>query len=254
MPERNEDRGDEARILRFPRRGGDVAATAPPALENVRLRRGARAVLDGATLTLPGAGVTALMGPNGAGKSLTLRVLAGLVAPDSGRVRSDPERAALVFQRPVLLRRSVRANLDHALRAAGAPRAGRARRLEALLALGGLEAMADRPARSLSGGEAQRLQMMRALAAEPRLLLLDEPTASLDPRSIAAIETLVARAAADGVEVVLVTHDRGQAARLADRVAFMHQGRIAEETPAPSFFARPASDAAHAYLEGRLLL
>jgi len=245
-----------ARVLPFPRPldGRASSPARPPALDEVRVFRGGRAVLDGLTLDLPGEGVTALMGPNGAGKSLALRVLAGLVAPRSGKVRADPREAALVFQRPVLLRRRVRADLDHALRAAGAPRAGRAARLDALLALGGLETLADRPARSLSGGEAQRLAFIRALAANPRRLLLDEPTASLDPRATAALESLIAGAAADGVEILLVTHDRGQAARLADRVAFLHAGRAAEVTPAATFFDRPASDAARAYLAGKLLL
>ncbi|MEM6438083.1 MAG: ATP-binding cassette domain-containing protein [Pseudomonadota bacterium] len=257
MPEsgRGERRPGEARILRFPRRPAAAEVLdGPQTLQSVRLMRGGRAVLDGLTLSLPGEGVTALMGPNGSGKSLTLRVLAGLVAPDAGELRDDPEGSALVFQRPVLLRRSVRGNLDHALRAAGAGRSERVEKLDALLALGGLEAMADRPARSLSGGEAQRLQLMRALAADPRRLLLDEPTASLDPRSTAAIETLVARVAAEGVEVVLVTHDRGQAARLADRVAFLHHGKAVEQSPAGRFFQRPATQEARAYLDGRLLL
>ncbi|MEO0681579.1 MAG: ATP-binding cassette domain-containing protein [Pseudomonadota bacterium] len=258
MPERGSDPGaGEARILRFPARARPEAPAAPPptpVLEDIRLHRGGRRVLDGLTLHLPGAGVTALIGPNGAGKSLTLRVLAGLVAPQTGAVRADPSAAALVFQRPVLLRRRARADLDHALRAARVPRADRAARLEALLNLGGLEGLADRPARSLSGGEAQRFAFIRALAARPRRLLLDEPTASLDPRATAALEDLIARTAAEGVEIVLVTHDRGQAARLADRVAFVHAGRTAEETPADRFFARPASEAAQAYLDGRLLL
>ncbi len=243
---------DGPRILSFPRHAD--AAPPRPALEAVRVTRGRRAVLDGLTLRLPGAGVTALMGPNGAGKSLTLRVLAGLIRPETGAVRRTPRETALVFQRPVLLRRSVAGNLDHALRAAGLARRVRRERTEELLALGGLEALQSRPARALSGGEAQRLALVRALAGRPRLLLLDEPTASLDPRATAAIESIVARCAAEGVEVVLVTHDRGQAARLADRVAFLHQGRVAEAGSAARILRHPSSEAAVAYLEGRLLI
>lgn len=232
----------------------ETLADPQPALENAVLMRGGRRLLDGLTLRLPGRGVTALMGPNGAGKSLSLRVLAGLVALDLGEVRSVPLSTALVFQRPVLLRRSVRANLDHALRAARVSRRERPERIDALLEMAALGPLAAQPARALSGGEAQRLSLVRALAARPRLLLLDEPTASLDPRSTAAIEQLAARAAQEGAEVVLVTHDAGQAARLADQVVFLHRGRDAETTPAAEFFAHPRSEAARAYLDGRLLL
>ncbi|MEQ9609977.1 MAG: ATP-binding cassette domain-containing protein, partial [Kiloniellaceae bacterium] len=161
---------------------------------------------------------------------------------------------AVVFQRPVVLRRSVAANLKHALATYGVPRGERAKRLEELLTLAGLQDLADRPARVLSGGEQQRLAMVRALAAEPDLLLLDEPTASLDPQATAAIETLIGRAAAKGVKIVMVTHDRGQAQRLADEILFLHRGRLSERSAADAFFSRPNSAAAQAYLEGRLLL
>ena len=235
--------------------GGGAAGVAT--LEGVTLVRGGARLLDGLDLALPPAGLTALMGPNGAGKSLTLRLVAGLIAPDAGRVAlaaGVAGRVGLVLQSPVLLRRSVRANLDHALWLAGLGRRDRAARIAALLARGGLEGLARRPARRLSGGEQQRLAMMRALAAEPRLLLLDEPTASLDPRSTALIETLLREVAAEGIGVVLVTHDAGQARRLADRVVFMHAGRVVEAGPAEAFFEAPASEEGRAYLAGRLLI
>ncbi len=123
-----------------------------------------------------------------------------------------------------------------------------------LLRLTDLGPLGDAPARRLSGGEQQRLAMARAMAASPRFLLLDEPTASLDPRATAAIEALVRRAAAGGVKVVLVTHDRGQAARLARDVLFLHRGRLAEAAPARRFFEAPASPAARGYLKGALLI
>ncbi len=199
------------------------------------------------------------MGPNGAGKSLSLRMMAGLVKPDAGEVsfaggRPGAQDVALVFQKPVLLRRSVRANLAHALATYGVPRRERPARLADLLRRTDLEGLAQAPARRLSGGEQQRLAMARALAAGPRFLLLDEPTASLDPHATAAIEALICRAAADGVKVVLVTHDRGQAARLADDVLFLHRGRLAEAAPARRFFEAPASREARAYLAGDLLV
>lgn len=241
-----------------------VAAMAPRpeaavTVEDVRLTLGGRPVLDAMSFELEARGVTVLMGPNGAGKSLTLRVLAGLIVPDAGVVsfrggRPAPRAIAFVFQKPVLLRRSARANLGHALAVYGVPRRERPARIAELLHLAGLDAQAGAPARRLSGGEQQRLAMARALAAGPRFLLLDEPAASLDPQATAAIEALIRRAAADGVKVVLVTHDRGQAERLADDVLFLHRGRIAEAAPGHRFFGAPASAEAQAYLAGKLLV
>ncbi|MEM1343998.1 MAG: ATP-binding cassette domain-containing protein [Pseudomonadota bacterium] len=239
--------------------GRSVAPRPDPVaqLDGVRLSRGGRKLLDRFDFTVPGHGITALVGANGAGKSLTLRLIAGLIAPDAGRIDLAEDakgRVALVFQKPVLLRRSVRANLAHALRLAGVPWRARRARLDELLALGRLEGLAQRPARVLSGGEQARVALVRALAQRPRLLLLDEPAASLDPHATAAIETLVRTAVAEGVAVVLVSHDPGQVRRLADRVAFLHRGRIVESGAACSFFVRPESAAGRAYLDGRLLL
>lgn len=225
------------------------------AIDGVRL-------IDGLTLRLDAGGRTVVMGPNGAGKSLTLRLLQGLIEPTGGRIHhagrpfdaSLRRRVALVFQRPVLLRRSVAANLAHALAAHGVARAERPARIAELLVQAGLGDLARRPARVLSGGEQQRLALVRALAAEPAILLLDEPTASLDPHSTLAIERLIDQAHAAGTKIVLVTHDLGQARRLADDVAFLHRGRLTEHTPADRFFSAPQSDAARAYLDGRLLV
>jgi tungstate transport system ATP-binding protein len=235
-------------------------AALPLRLDGAVVAAGGRRLLDGATLTVAAGGITALMGPNGAGKSLTLRLAAGLIRPCAGSVRwadapsPPPGRVAMVFQRPVLLRRSAAGNLDHALAVAGLNRAARAVRRAELLALAGLTALADRPARALSGGEAQRLALARALAAGPELLLLDEPTASLDPASTAAIEDLIRRIAAQGATVLMVTHDRGQARRLADRAVFLHAGRVAEQAAAADLLDAPRSPEAQAYLAGRLLV
>jgi tungstate transport system ATP-binding protein len=232
----------------------------PVALDRVCFAAAGKRLIDGVSLALEPGGITAMMGPNGAGKSLLLRLIAGLIGPSGGRIRWGAEprpgqgQVALVFQRPVLLRRSVAANLDHALRIRGEPRAVRPARIGELLALGQLEALADHPARALSGGEQQRLALVRALGLQPKLLLLDEPTASLDPQATAAIEHLVARAALEGMTVLLVSHDSGQARRLADRVLFLHRGCLLEEGPAEAFFAAPRTVEAQAYLAGRLLV
>lgn len=234
----------------------------PVAFDDVRFTAGGKTLIDGLSLELAPGTRSVVMGPNGAGKSLFLRLVAGLIQPTAGSITYGGRaadaallrRIAVVFQRPVMLRRSVAANLKHALATYGVPRAERARRIEELLALAGLQDLADRPARVLSGGEQQRLAMVRALGAEPELLLLDEATASLDPQATAAIEELIGQAAAKGVKIVLVTHDRGQAQRLADEILFLHRGRVTERSAADAFFSRPNSAAAQAYLEGRLLL
>ncbi|MDX1593374.1 MAG: ATP-binding cassette domain-containing protein [Gammaproteobacteria bacterium] len=220
--------------------------------------RGMRLV-DGIDLEVASPGVTVVMGPNGAGKSLLLRLLHGLLVPTAGEVRwngrvfdeAARRRQALVFQRPVLLRRSVLANLEFVLRLV--PGAGRDEALQWLEHVG-LAAMAERPARRLSGGEQQRLAMARALALRPEVLLMDEPTASLDPASVVAIETLVNEARDEGTKILFVTHDVGQARRLADDVVFLHRGRLAEHTPADAFFERAVSPEARDYLAGRLVL
>ncbi|TQV77889.1 ATP-binding cassette domain-containing protein [Denitrobaculum tricleocarpae] len=233
----------------------------PPAiaLQDVVFERQGKALVDGLNLTLAAHGTTVLMGPNGAGKSLTLRIMAGLIAPGQGKIRWNgtetlpSQRVALVFQKPVLLRRSVRANLKHALKIYGVPRSEQGQRLEELLEMGHLKELADRPARVLSGGEQQRVALVRALAARPKLLLLDEPTASLDPQATAAIEDLIRTAAASGAKVLLVTHDRGQAQRLADEIVFLNHGRVTEVTSAAQFFDAPRSREGRTYLSGHLL-
>lgn len=242
-------------VIPFP----PARASEPPALqiEGLCLSRSGTGLLNGVDMTFSPTGVTALLGPNGAGKSLLLRVIAGLIAPDAGRVvapRAIQGRIGLVLQRPVLLRRSVRANLRHALALARVPRRARAERVEALLALGHLGPLADRPARRLSGGEQQRLAIIRALASNPLLLMLDEPTAHLDPQATHAIEAIVTRVAAGGTKIILVTHDTGQVQRLADQVAFLHQGRCHELAEKTAFLSHPESAAARAYLTGKLLL
>jgi tungstate transport system ATP-binding protein len=223
---------------------------------------GGRRLIDGVDVTVEAGRRLVVIGPNGAGKSLLLRLLHGLIEPAGGEVRwrGRPacreilHRQAMVFQEPVLLRRSVAANVDYALRAHGVPAAERPMRVAAALRIGRLVEHASRPARVLSGGEQQRLALARALAVEPEILFLDEPTASLDPASTLAVEELILGAHARGTAIVLVTHDQGQARRLADEVLFLDRGRVAEQTPAARFFAAPASRPARAYLAGQIVI
>lgn len=203
----------------------------------------------------PGA-PTMVMGPNGAGKSLFLRLCHGLIAPTSGSVEwsvPSTRAQAMVMQRPVLLRRSARANVVHALALAGAPRAARGKRADEVLARFGLAGIAQRPARLLSGGEQQRLAIARAWSLAPQVLFLDEPTSALDPGATRAIEDMVEAISSEGVKIVMATHDIGQARRLGGEVLFFHSGRLLEKTPAPRFFEHPQTREAAAYLRGDLL-
>lgn len=224
--------------------------TALLSAQELTFRADAATLIDIETLSLTAGGPSIILGPNGAGKSLLLRLLHGLIAPTSGQITGTAARQAMVFQRPVLLRRSVLANVTYALRAAGKPR----HRAAALLAQGELSHKARQPARTLSGGEQQRLAVIRALATEPEILFMDEPTSSLDPSASMAIEALITAAADAGTKVVMVTHDPAQARRLGHEVIFLHHGRVLEQGPASAFFAAPETTAARKYLNGGLIL
>ncbi|MFQ6547970.1 ATP-binding cassette domain-containing protein [Aestuariibius sp. 2305UL40-4] len=234
-----------------------AAAPLPLRVSKLRLEAGGQALIDGIDLALAPSGVTMVMGPNGAGKSLLLRLLHGLVPASSGEIcwgglplDEVRGRQAMVFQKPVLLRRSVAANVDFVLKSRGARDD---RRRDALLEHVGLLDRARQPARLLSGGEQQRLALARALATGPEVLFLDEPTASLDPASVGMIEDIVRAARASGTKIIFVSHDIGQARRLADDVVFLHGGRLAEHSRASRFFSSPLSEAAARYLDGGLL-
>ncbi|WP_306154788.1 ATP-binding cassette domain-containing protein [Roseovarius sp. MMSF_3281] len=229
----------------------------PLTVKGLRLELGGAKVLNALDLALPPAGCTMIMGPNGAGKSLLLKLLHGLMPPTSGTIdwagtpaAQATKQQALVFQKPVLLRRSVAANVDFVLKTRGKDQAER----NTLLDHVGLLHKAKQPARLLSGGEAQRLALARALASDPEVLFLDEPTASLDPASVLAIEAIVKEAKARGVRIIFVTHDMGQARRMADDVVFLHGGRVIEHSPAERFFPEPQSQAARDYLNGRIVV
>lgn len=232
----------------------------PIEFANVSVVAGRVIILDRVSLVLAQGPPTVLIGPNGSGKTTLLRVAMGLTAPTGGRVTwagnpaMPPLRRAIVFQRPTMLRRSVLANLRYALAHAGVPRAQWPARIAELLALVGLTGLEERPARKLSGGELQRLALARALARDPELLFLDEPTASLDPAATKAIEDVVRIVVARGIKVVMSTHDLGEARRLAGEIMLMHRGRVVETGPADAFFTRPQTDEARRFVAGELLI
>jgi tungstate transport system ATP-binding protein len=237
-------------------------ALLPLELRGLTYEAGGKRVIDGLDLAIEDRGITVIMGPNGAGKSVLLRLMHGLIAPTRGEIlwagrqldREIARRQAMVFQKPVLLRRSAAANIWHALGLRGIDRGERSIRVDGALKLAGLERHAAMPARVLSGGEQQRLCLARALSLEPEVLFLDEPTASLDPASTLAIEGLLIDAQHRGIKIIVVTHDVGQARRLAQDVVFLHHGRVIEHQPAKELFRGPQSEAARAFLAGGLVL
>jgi len=236
-----------------------MASLLPLELRDVSFVARGRTILDRVSLRLDAGMRTFVLGPNGAGKSVLLRVMHGLIAPTSGDVRwsaneapGAPRRQAMVFQRPVMFRRSALGNLRLALAIAGVPASERERRARAALERVGLVSISHQPARVLSGGEQQRLALARAWMLEPEVLFLDEPTANLDPGATREIERIVGAIHAAGTKIVMVTHNLGQAQRLADEILFIHDGRLAERTAAADFFRKPATAEAAAYLEGEL--
>lgn len=235
-------------------------ADLPIRFDNVTIATSNATLLDRVSFTITAGAPTVLIGPNGAGKTTLLRAAMGLVAPARGtitwhgREHVPPVRRAIVFQRPTMLRRSAAANIRYALSAARIARSAHDAAIDRLLALVGLEHAAERPARRLSTGEQQRLALARALAREPDVLLLDEPTASLDPASTKAIEDVIRTVSQRGIKVLLSTHDLGEARRLAGDVMLLHRGRIVETGAAPDFFDAPLTDEARRFVAGELLV
>jgi tungstate transport system ATP-binding protein len=236
-----------------------LAPLLPLKLTDVTYEAGGKRLLDHVNLELERGPRTVVLGPNGAGKSVLLRLCHGLLKPTAGEVRfNGPEsvdgrrRHAMVFQRPVMLRRSARANVAYGLMLAGVPRRARLRTADEALERVGLRHLAAQPARVLSGGEQQRLALARAWALRPELLLLDEPTANLDPSATQAIESVILAMHDAGAKLVLVTHNLGQAHRLGDEVVFLAGGRVVEQTPVDAFMRAPVSAEGAAFIKGEM--
>lgn len=220
---------------------------------------GQKIILDKINCKIKSNSITAVLGPNGAGKSIFLQTINGLFSIQSGRLNFNlmeinqeiRKQQAMVFQNPVLLRRTVIANLQFI---SNLRNKESNRFLKKILSKVGLEGYEKKPARLLSGGEKQRLSMARALIINPNLLLLDEPTANLDPYSLKLIEDLVLEENSIGKTIIFTTHDMSQAKRLATDVIFLNKGKVLEQTISKTFFKSPKTLEAQKYINGEILI
>ena len=235
-------------------------------IEQVVKEYDGRCVLHARDLEVVKGEILALVGPSGAGKSTLLRLLNFLEPPTRGEIRFHGlpfakdrplplelcRKVTTVFQRPILLNRSVEANVAYGLRLRGEWDAEQ--RVQAALVRVGLGSMARQKARTLSGGEAQRVALARAIVLEPEVLLLDEPTANLDPYNVGLIEEIVRTLNSErGTTVVLVTHNVFQARRLAHRVGLMLEGRLTEICDVDTFFESPGDRRTRAFVHGEMV-
>jgi tungstate transport system ATP-binding protein len=218
-----------------------------------------RPIIDDVSFWIGSSGRTVILGPNGAGKSVMLRLCHGLLTPTRGEIRwgnlsvaDVREQQAMASQQPVLLRRTVTGNLLHVLRVKGVPRSERQALVDAALEQAGLAGLGGRAARTLSGGQQQRLAIARAFVLRPKVLLLDEPTANLDPAAVRGVEELIGAIGAAGTKILMTTHDIAQARRLAADVMFLNHGRLLEHAPATEFFGSPKDPVAAGFLAGEL--
>ena len=231
----------------------------PIVISNLSLLLGKTKILDNINCKINNKSIFAILGPNGAGKSMFLKTINGLVGVKSGKINFNSreineyirKKIALVFQKPILLRRSVLENMQFVLE-----KKNKLSNFEImkLLQRVGLDTFKDKPARLLSGGEQQRLSLARALLINPSLLLLDEPTANLDPYSLNLIEEIILDENKKGKTIILTTHDMGQAKRLAKEILFFNKGKLLEQTKAINFFKKPKTIEAQSYINGKILL
>ncbi len=233
----------------------------PLQVSDLQIAKKGNLLLNDVSLTIESNDVTVILGPNGAGKSLLLRALHGLETPHLGHAKwnshiPQPQQSwrAYIFQKPVLLRRSVRANLEYVLSLHNVDKSNYESLITTALQDTGLASLAERNARVLSGGEQQRLNIARAWVLQPKVMLLDEPTAELDPNGTAVIERLIETIAQQGTKIIMTTHDLGQAHRLANDILFFHQGKLVEHTLAQEFFTQAQTQTAQDFIAGKLLI
>ena len=232
---------------------------SPIKIKDLSISLNDRFILKNINCQINDKSITAILGPNGAGKSLLLQTINGLIPVFKGKITYNlnqldndiRKKQAMVFQSPTLLRRTVLGNMEFVN---SINKNSNIIDLKYILKKVGLEAYNDKPARLLSGGEKQRLSLARALLIQPKLLLLDEPTANLDPYSLKLIEDLILEENSKGTTIILTTHDMSQAKRLASDIIFINKGEILEQTQAKIFFKEPQTLEAKKYLTGEILL
>ena len=228
----------------------------PLEIKNLNYSIGSKEILYNLNIKIISDRITVIMGPNGAGKSIFLKILNGIIRPTSGKILWNEKvdeslvlnDQALVFQKPVLLRRSVKANLDFFDKLTNLNNYDK----NQLLKIVDLLDQKNQPARLLSLGEQQRLSLIRALLLRPRLIMLDEPTANLDPASTKIIEDIIISLKEFGIKIIFVTHNILQAKRLADEVIFFDKGKLIEHSNSKEFFLNSKSMKVNNYLNGIL--
>jgi len=236
-----------------------VSDLFPLTLSQAQTTRRGKVLVGPVDLVVSGGGVTAIMGPNGSGKTTLLRLMHGTARLTSGEITWGCDLAtaqqlqSFVFQRPVMLRRTVLDNIAYPLLIRGMAKAAAREQATTWADRIGLSDALARQATSLSGGEQQKLALARALITKPKVLFLDEPTASLDGQATREIEEILRQEKANGTRMLLTTHDLGQGRRLADDVLFLMHGRVHEQSAAETFFTGPQTTAAQAFLKGDIV-
>ena len=219
--------------------------------KDITVKSNGRTILNIAHAVIPADRITACIGPNGAGKTTLLKLLNGLIKPDTGTIRySFANKTALVLHHTPMIKASAKANLslvkdvDASITAA---------EIDAVLKQVGLNNLASSPAHRLSAGERQKLCLGRAILQKPNLVLLDEPTANLDPNTTEQVEEMIRQFDTQGTDVIFSSHQLAQVQRLAKFILFIDQGEIKEKGPVGPFFADPQTQAAKRYLYQELI-
>jgi tungstate transport system ATP-binding protein len=221
-------------------------------LKDVLVKSNSRTILSIAHAIIPTDRITACIGPNGAGKTTLLKLLAGLITPDSGSVTYSffPAKTALVLHHTPMIKASTRANLKMVM---DADPSITINQIDAILEQTNLTRLADSPAHKLSAGERQKLCLGRAILQKPNLILLDEPTANLDPNTTEQVEGMISQFREQGFELIFSSHQLAQVKRIAQYIIFIDGGGIIEKGPVGPFFSHPQTSAAKQYLRQELL-
>jgi tungstate transport system ATP-binding protein len=221
-------------------------------LKDITVARNGRTILNIPHALIPADRITACIGPNGAGKTTLLKLLAGLIQPDTGTVQfSFASKTALVLHHNPMIKASARTNIS-LVKEVDTTITDQA--IDVALKQIGLSELAQNPAHKLSAGERQKLCLARAMLQKPNLLLLDEPTANLDPSSTDQVEEMIRKFNIEGADVLFSSHQLAQVQRLAQYILFIDQGEIKEKGPSGPFFSEPQTTAAKRYLHQELIL